>query len=56
MIELDEKSDIKIEGVTSYGYGMWTRFRFYGSSILYSQPKWMGVSRLTTNRDYRDAD
>ena len=35
---------------------MWIRFRYYGASILYSQPKWMGLSRLTTNRDYRDAD
>ncbi|CAK87360.1 unnamed protein product (macronuclear) [Paramecium tetraurelia] len=56
MVELNEQSDVKIEGVSSYGYGMWMRFRYYGSSILFSQPKWMGLSRLTTNRDYRDAD
>lgn len=48
--------DDSVNGITEYGYGMWTRFVWNGPAKLISKPAWMALSRLTLNKDYqRDA-
>jgi hypothetical protein len=34
---------------------MWTRFVWNGDVKLLDKPAWMGLTRMTTNRNYKDA-
>lgn len=47
-----EITDDYINGVTEYGYGMWTRFIWNGERKLVDKPAWMALSRLTYRKDY----
>ncbi len=52
-IEMEEgKNDFVINGLTEYGYGLWTRFLWNGNEKLVTKPDWMGLTRLTLNKDY----
>jgi len=42
-----EITDDYINGLTEYGYGMWTRFIWNGEKKLVDKPAWMALSRLT---------
>lgn len=51
-MEDDEESTVN--GITEYGYGFWCKFLYNGPSKVLAKPDWMGLSRLTVNRDYTD--
>ena len=43
---------MSFDGMTDYGYGLWTRFVWNGKSKLINKPSWMGLTRLTVNKNY----
>ncbi|CAD8145403.1 unnamed protein product [Paramecium pentaurelia] len=54
-VQFEQSDKLHLHGVSEYGYGFWARFQHYGKKgILYQQPQWMGLARLTTQKDYKD--
>jgi len=52
-VELKEGDEHKINGITEYAYGMWTRWLWNGpKSKLVNKPPWTGLARLTLNANY----
>ncbi len=50
---MTEGDDHKINGITEYGYGMWTRWVWNGpKSKLVNKPPWTALARLTINANY----
>lgn len=44
-----------LNGISSYGYGYWSRFRLNTPNYLLSTlPQWVAMSRLTNNKDFQD--
>lgn len=54
-IHMEDDEEGSVNGITEYGYGFWSKFLFNGPSKLLVKPDWMGMTRLTVNRDYTDA-
>jgi hypothetical protein len=48
----EDGEDHNINGLTEYGFGFWTRFLWNGKVKLIEKPDWMGLARLTINKDY----
>lgn len=52
---MENGEDGSINGITEYGYGFWSRFLWNGETAkLINKPVWMGLSRLSVNRDFSD--
>lgn len=52
-VELKEGDEHKINGITEYGYGLWTRWLWNGPKAkLVSKPAWTALTRLTINPNY----
>lgn len=48
-----KEGDKKINGITEYGYGFWTRWLWNGyKAKLTNKGPWTGLSRLTINENY----
>ena len=53
--ELQDTDEFTLNGITEYGIGFWSRFLWNGmKSKLVNKPEWLGLSRVTTNRDFND--
>lgn len=37
-VELKQTEKLRLGGVMEYGYGIWTRFLFYGKTALITKP------------------
>lgn len=49
---MDGEDDIN--GLVEYGYGYWSRFVWnWNKNKLLEKDAWVGMSRMTTNKDYR---
>ncbi|CAD8140464.1 unnamed protein product [Paramecium pentaurelia] len=56
-IEFQQSDKLHLHGVSEYGYGYWVKFQYFANkNTIYSRPPLMGLSRLTSNRDYKDFD
>ncbi|CAD8143475.1 unnamed protein product [Paramecium octaurelia] len=56
-IEFEQSDKLHLHGVSEYGYGYWVKFQYFASkNTIYSRPQLMGLSRLTSNKDYKDFD
>jgi protein transport protein SEC24 len=56
-VEFKQGENLHLQGVSEYGYGYWSRYVFLGEKgTLYTKPAWLGMSRLTTNKEYKDFD
>lgn len=51
----DNGEDVKINGVSEYGYGFWTRWSRTYPKYLFPKQPWHNVARFTTNRHHGDA-
>lgn len=50
----DGEGDTRFNGVTEYGYGMWTRFLWNAlGEKLIDKPAWMALSRMTIRPNYQ---
>lgn len=52
VISEEETPEIDIEGISEYGFGLWTRWTMNYPSILIDKADWHTVVRMTTTRTY----
>jgi hypothetical protein len=54
-VEFVEADDSIINGFCQYGYGMWTKWMRTAPTYLAVKAPWHSLSRLTQNRNHKDA-
>jgi hypothetical protein len=52
-VTIQENEETNINGITEYGYGIWTRFVWNGPAKLVNKPAWMALARLTIQPEYQ---
>jgi hypothetical protein len=53
--ELEDSDEFTLNGILEYGIGFWSRFLWNGmKSKLVNKPEWLGLTRVTSNREYSD--
>jgi hypothetical protein len=53
--EIEDSEEHTLNGIMEYGYGFWSKFLYNGPAKLVDKPEWMGLTRMTTNRNFEDA-
>lgn len=53
--ELEHGDDVKLRGMSEYGWGLWSRWSRTGPVSLFSKADWHTLARMTVNRKHGDA-
>lgn len=46
--------ELNQQGSMSYGYGYWSRFKYYGKHVSYVTPKFMSMSKLISREGNKE--